>query len=87
MVIFQLQTISRFILIFLKSRQQLDQLFGIAAAKGIPFFHARFGMKVSIYDDEKYKQAQCKSLCATPAINPVSNVYHAVITESAQVTS
>ena len=73
--------------IFLKSRQQLGRLFGIGAAKGFPLFPAKFGRKVSIYDNEKYKQAQCKSLCTTPAINPGSNVHHAVLIESAQVTS
>lgn len=38
-------------------------------------------MKVSIYAKEK--RAQCKSLCTTPAINPVSKARHAGLIESA----
>lgn len=47
-------------------------------------FHAKVGIWVSIYGN----RSTCKSsasLCTTPAINPISNMHRAVLTENAQV--
>lgn len=49
------------------------------AAKGIPLLHAEFGVKVSICDSEKYKQAQSKSFCTTPATNLLPNRHRAAL--------